>query len=471
MFTRLQAFLLPAFCLVAAFGMTDLTWGQLELTERYAATPLANDIAVGDFNGDGYDDFAVGSYLGTLQISLHLSNGDGTFQPPLLLTVGTQPCCLVADDFNHDGKVDLAVLAVLDDTVDVLLGNGDGTFQQSINSPIPRGSTFIRSGDLNGDGKPDVVVSSSYISWCVSVLLGNGDGTFQSPVCNSSLTTNPHSHVIADFNHDGKLDVAIVGSDPALNILFGNGDGTLESAVAYPLPGLNSPNWVTAADLNGDGNADLAIVDFTSSVGEAFLGNPDGTFQTGQFFRAASARSIAAADFNRDGKLDLVVADFTEPGEAGVLLGNGDGTFAAPQYWKTDPLFSGVAAVGDFNGDGLPDVANTSYTGGRVAVLIGTGAMKFLPGTPLDFRTTGTQSVSRIVHLENTGTASITIQSIRASAGFTFVSNCGHSLAPGSTCRVKITFHSQGVSRRGRVLILDSVSSKPQPVILRGIVR
>jgi VCBS repeat protein len=186
-----------------------------------------------------------------------------------------------------------------------------------------------------------------------------------------SLSSNPSSSasaiLVADFNHDGRLDLATAntGSND-VSVLFGNGDGTFAAAVLYRAA--PSPVAIVAGDFNGDGDLDLVSGFNTVQV---LFGGRNGTFVHAINHRVGFgasiddqqfATSIAPGDFNDDGKLDLATND------AGILLGKGDGTFAAPLPYGEQ--FSLVAA-GDFDADGKLDIA--AATPGNVAVLLGNG--------------------------------------------------------------------------------------------------
>src|SRR5260370_2965783 len=119
-----------------------------------------------------------------------------------------------------------------------------------------------------------------------------------------------------------------------------------------------SPVSVAVGDVNGDGVQDLVIANFGSNNVSVLLGNGDGTFQGARNFAAgASPNSVAVGDFNGDGVQDLAVANLTAANNVSVLLGNGDGSFQAPQAFPTGGLGPRSVAVGDFNGDGVPDLA------------------------------------------------------------------------------------------------------------------
>jgi hypothetical protein len=317
-------------------------------------------VVTGDFNGDHVSDLAVVADFG---VSVLLANGDGTFQPAVHYAAGSGPFSMAVGDFNGDGFPDLAVADegsppfFGDSTVSVLLGNGDGTF---------------RPGDFNGDGIPDLAVVD-YIDprigsdGNVSLLLGNGDGTFQdarySPAAPGALSV-----AVGDFNGDHISDLAVLSGRGYLSVLVSNGDGTFRE---HDYLAGDDPFSVAVGDFNGDGTPDLAASDAGNSRVNVWLGNGDGTFQ----YRSTSAAgdepfSVAVGDFNGDGTLDLAVADydFRSPGVS-VLLGNGDGTFQPAMTYDAGGYPKSVA-VGDFNGDGTPDLAVSLPGSNGVSILL-----------------------------------------------------------------------------------------------------
>ena len=347
--------------------------------------------SVGDFNGDGKPDIALGEpLLNGGSIVVLLGNGDGTFRN---LPAASSPRCgwsgIVAGDFNGDGKLDLAMADVQSNMVSTLLGNGDGTF-----IPAPGPETSVGSGplalaaaDFNGDGKLDLAVTNSR-DGTISILLGNGDGTF-SPLPGAPITgVSPVGIAIGDFNRDGRLDLAVVpagsaGADSVM-ILLGNGDGTFTAAPGSPVSVGDSgsvPAAMAIADFNGDGKLDLAVASGGWETVGVLLGNGDGTFtrQAGCCgYSVVAARNDAAlgiGDFSGSGRLDLALAnedDMLPGGPRYVTLfeGNGTGVFTPGIFSILQDAQQANMAVADFNGDGELDIAMTDAIYAEETILL-----------------------------------------------------------------------------------------------------
>jgi hypothetical protein len=222
-------------------------------------------VKIGDFNNDGIQDLAVAN-AGDNTVSILLGNGDGTFKPAISSPVGSFPFFLAVADFNGDGIADLAVVNGNDDTVTVLRGLGDGTFTPFPNSPLTvgDGASPIVAADFNGDGQVDLAVAN-FTDNNVDIFLGNGAGGFTSqPAIGVGL--NPFSMTALDYNGDGITDLAIgnyhryTSTDPGtVTLLIGNGDGSFSQPALSPITVGQYPNDVVAADFNRDGKPDLAI--------------------------------------------------------------------------------------------------------------------------------------------------------------------------------------------------------------------
>jgi hypothetical protein len=293
----------------------------------------------GDFNGDGILDLATAGGGG---ISVLLGNCDGTFQPARNTSTTEWPVGqndLAAGDFNQDGKLDLAT------SMHVALGRGDGTF---VNHPLSGASLGLLSsvvaGDMYGDGALDLVVAGDDTfngTTYVDVRRVIYDGTFSPTNEHVDGPAESYSLALADFDADNQLDL-VLGGNFTTWVLLRNSDGSFQDPRDLGLVAQS----LTVADFNADGKPDLATNDWGSVV-SVLLGNGDGSFQTARSFTAAPG-SVAAADVNNDGALDLVLAG------GSVLLGTGDGNFRPP---ITTAATGGHLVVADFNGDGRPDEA------------------------------------------------------------------------------------------------------------------
>jgi hypothetical protein len=351
---------------------------QPPVTSLGVIHPIA--IVAGDFNGDGKVDLATTSSIGFYGISLLLGNGNGTFQAPHVIPDrALGPYTLVAGDFNDDGRLDLATIDQLTPSspITVLLGNGDGSFAQEQGTELGSSPLASVSGDFNGDGRLDVVTVS--LGGYITVLLGNGDGTFQT----SETIAAPNSGfsfpsmAAADFNGDGRLDLAVAEAS-GVRILLGNGDGTFQTAVNYVVGAF--PRSIVSCDF-GNGHLDLAVANENDNTVSVLLGNGDGTFQAQVAYAVGkSPDAIVAGDFNRDGHLDLAVANENDA-TVTVLLGNGDGTFQPAKTVAAD--ISGPLVAGDFNGDGRLDLGgldyNTETNSYDLSVWLGDGDGTFEP--------------------------------------------------------------------------------------------
>jgi len=368
--------------------------GGFAAPTRFAMGRDPDSLASGDLNGDGNPDLVVANGTNVSgRLSIALGNGTGGFGTPtnILNGTGNQIAAVAVGDVNGDTKPDILLSSSVSHSITVMLGNGSGsaTFSKNVGSgglvPI-----FLAMRDLNGDGKLDLVTANSG-SDNVSVLLGDGAGDF-GPAATFAIGRGPRWIAVTDVNGDGKLDLAVTNAGTGevsvmvVSILIGNGAGAFGPATSFSAPA-EPPLSVAAADFNGDGKVDLAV----SSVGiVVFSGDGAGGFSPVAHFRNGGLSPVVA-DFNEDGQPDLVVTNGNAP-NVSVLL-NTCGSTALPEFRFFNPsettLEAGfgnpnaikVIRTGDTTGTASVDYATSNGTATAPEDYTSiSGTLNFLPG-------------------------------------------------------------------------------------------
>jgi hypothetical protein len=293
---------------------------------------------------------------------------------------------------NGDGKPDVAITNTSGGdagpfSVDVLLNNGDGTLAAPSHYYFAGSPQGLVLADVDGNGRNDFVVAftSFPTDAGVVVLLNQGGGAF-SAAKTFSVGTHPSGIAAGDLNHDGRIDLAVVNYDSEvsggtgnLSVLLNQGGGDFAPAVAYP-----AGEYLTAvaeADLNGDAQPDLAVVDLSSNV-SVLLNEGTGSFVGPLRYSAQHPSSgFALGDVTGDGRIDIVGSVPLQFGDLGwtfgivsVLVNGGDAIFNRAIDFADEPI-EGSIALGDFNGDGKLDVVAVNHTYGcidSISVLLNT---------------------------------------------------------------------------------------------------
>jgi len=261
----------------------------------------------------------------------------------------------VPGSFNRDGVPD--VVAGDFNGVTVAFGNPNGTFRAGRAYLAGYLAGSVVSADFNSDGKPDLAIGGETVAPTITILLGDGGGRF---VPGQNFGTVPADTVrTADLNSDGKADFVCTSySGGSIQVYLGNGDGTFGPAINTTVP--DSDLWQTIGDLNNDGIPDVTVARFESDALRVLIGNGDGTLTSAGDLRTGDGpQSPLIEDFNGDGNADIVVSN-TFGGTFGLYLGNGDGTFQSPMTTTAPNALYSAAA--DVNNDGKIDLVLASQT-------------------------------------------------------------------------------------------------------------
>jgi hypothetical protein len=361
-----------------------------------ASSGTASVTVVNPVPGGGYSN-AVFFPVAASETTVNFANASGS--PITVGGIGDSSFTLAVCDFTGNGKLGLAT-ANIGGHVIILLGNGHGTFTQAPGSPfLMPAPPFVQAtvlpisvvtGDSNNSRKLGLAIADEE-NENVDVFFGDGDGTFTPSIAFLETEVEfPTPLTVGDFAGNGNLDLAVVNFTRAGFAAFlGFGHGAVnyvknQSPISVNTDSAGTANKVAGGDFNGDGRLDLAYAgsNLARTVGDIFilLGNGDGTFTQASdspITLGADPSAIAAADFNGDGKLDLAVADY-QNNSVTILLGKGGGTFTqAPGSPIPVGSEPDAMAVGDFTGNGKLDIAAPNFGSNNLTLLLGNGDSTF----------------------------------------------------------------------------------------------
>jgi hypothetical protein len=346
--------------------------GQSLQFHRVPLDGRVRQIAVADLDGDGILD-AVAVCASPNMVAVLKGRGDGTFEPPSRINLPSTSNAILAADLNGDGIADLAIGQ--EGGVLVAFGAGDATFGPPKLISLEVAPVAVRRQDLNGDGIPDLAIAgvgspdSPFTSELarIYILLGSADGSFRTLSPIPMGIGRPFDLAIGDFNDDSKPDLAV--SDRYNNqywITLGNGDGTFGALRGFPMA--EGPLSIAAGDLNGDGMSDLVIGNYYGGKIAILLSRGDGTFDRAPDIQAkGDTFSVALADLDGDGIADVIAGNHSSRSLL-VAMGRGGGLFQPAINFGSLPF---TLAVGAFGPQGTPAAAVTNYTADSVVVLRG----------------------------------------------------------------------------------------------------
>ncbi len=334
-------------------------------------------VAIGDFDGDGHPDI-LSANAGSGNVSLFVGDGRGRFRaaPALPLEIRIAPHLIAPADFDRNGRLDFAVTGHDSNNV-VVMTNGGGLIELlfipivAIEGVTPH-NHGLAVADFDGNGVPDLATSNNSGN-SVSVLLGRGDGRRFSPAHGSPFPVGraPYPLAVADFNGDGKPDVATpdVNGD-TVTVLFGDGRGSMAPSPGSPYRVAPRPYFALAAQVNGDRSDDLVVSHDDIHTLTILLNDGRGRFGTRRTVEApGQSWKLRSADFDADGHSDLAMG--IAPASLTILFGDGAGNFR-PAAGSRFAVGRGpyAVAVGDLNADGKTDVVTSNTEDDSVSILL-----------------------------------------------------------------------------------------------------
>lgn len=346
--------------------------GQLSFgsPRSFAVDNKPTKLVLGDLNGDSKLDLIVASHSSG-SLSLLNGKGDGNFDTYKRVSVGGTPTAMLTSEVTGDQFLDV-IVAGDNSGASLLLypGKGDGTVG-TVRSLATASAASLAGGDYNADGKYDIAVPYfAFAANGIGFLFGKGDGTFTNGG-SQGLRSGSFGISSADFNGDGKADLAVTMYDDSTVAILPSQGGRFGSP-SYLSAGAG-PHGVIAADVNGDSKADIVVTDPDGGALRVFLGKGDSTFQPPTVIQTGGTtpQPVVAVDLNLDGWLDLVTVNVGSTGTVTILLGKGQGQFAAPQQLSVPGTHNDVVAA-DINGDRLPDLLLPVSNSASVSVLLNT---------------------------------------------------------------------------------------------------
>ncbi|CAF1625104.1 unnamed protein product, partial [Adineta ricciae] len=267
-------------------------------------------------------------------------------------------------DVNNDRRVDLILVCIENDTINVLLSNGDGTFQTPIVSLFEvLGAVDIHVGDINNDTRLDLVLVYNTYALSIISIFGNGNGTSQTQHRQSISTNHYISHsILADLNQDNQLDIILAGGE-YIYIYFGDGTGNFSLQSKLFAGRRSSAGKIFLANFNGDNHLDIAVMDHYSAFMHVFFGSNHGSFHLHQWFFTSmnfQHSNIVHGNFLGGNQSDIVfLRSWTNTIFMSYRYSNGS-FHVREQIVLESMLRSESAVVSDLNGDNYPDIIVTS---------------------------------------------------------------------------------------------------------------
>jgi hypothetical protein len=335
-------------------------------------------VAAGDMNGDGIADMILALYDANVVRIYYLMANDVSYSSYVDLPVGSGPVDVAVADLDQDGDRDIITSNFNSNNISVLRNNGGGTFAPHADYATGQNPWGMAVGRVNADAYPDVV-TADFTTSTVTLWLGSSTGTLTFGA-SISAGSNPTDVTLVDLDADGVGDMALANLNSS-NITLVDAYGNIGLQVIGSIPSLSGYE-VIAADFNNDGKVDLAIAgsENASGLGTVHLGTGVGTFGPRHDFATGGNLSIgmSTGDLDGDGRLDLALA--SSPNNVSLLRGNGDGTFGANRAVAPDGANADFkkVTVAEMTGDGHLDLVLAGNANVRVVKGNGSGSFSFV---------------------------------------------------------------------------------------------
>ena len=354
---------------------------QMTLSTGDSSRPVS--VGLGYFNNDTHLDIAVTNY-DTHTIGIFRGYGNGTFTNQTVFSTGaSRPVSIAVDDFNNDHWLDIVVTNNGTNTIGIFLGYGNGSFGSQIlySTGYDSFPYCVVVGDLNNDHSLDILVAN-YGTDNVGMFLGNGTGNFTAQTTYStSLGSKPYSIAVSDFNNDGHFDIAVVNSGKNnIGIFLGYGNGSFASQTTYSTsPGTN-PHSIIIGDFNQDYQLDIAVSNYDTNNISVLIGNNDGSFAAPTLHSTgidSGPFGMTAGDFDNNNQSDIAVVN-SGTNNVFVLIGYSMMQSQSPTTYLTgDASHPLQIGIGDFDNDTQLDLAVLNYGTNNVGILLGYGNGSF----------------------------------------------------------------------------------------------
>jgi len=366
--------------------------------EDFATGNTPQSVSAADLNGDGKKELVTGNVGGSVSIFMNqmiLGNTPASFSAKTDFTAGANTSGITSDDFNGDGKIDMAVSNASSNSISVFLntiviGEPTPAFSPADNFASGNNPLSIISGDLNGDGKKDIVTANlndNTVSVFFNTTAAGAASSSFSARTDFSVNPGPYTVSMGDINNDGKPDLITPNiSSNSFSVLMnttapGASTPTFSTRTDFACGG--GPAWAAIKDLNGDGSLDVCIVNHNTANVSIFFntttpGASTPTFTSNtDFATGPEAFSAAVDDLNGDGKPDLAVENFSS-NTVSVLINTTVPGASTPSFSAKTDFAVGFSLVHtlikDVNGDGKKDLIIPQFGSSLISVILNTTA-------------------------------------------------------------------------------------------------